>query len=159
MRDFEAAIFDLDGTVIDSMYVWQKVDVDFLTKRGIPVTKEYTETVRGMFFETAAEYTRSTYGLNESVEEIVKTWLEMARYEYANNVRLKPFTKEYLDYLKERSVKLGMATSSNPALLEPVLWWLQKRVTMLQSSCLLENFAAYTESATQQSVLSETRTA
>ena len=121
MRDFEAAIFDLDGTVIDSMYVWQKVDVDFLTKRGIPVTKEYTETVRGMFFETAAEYTRSTYGLNESVEEIVKTWLEMARYEYANNVRLKPFTKEYLDYLKERSVKLGMATSSNPALLEPVL--------------------------------------
>ena len=121
MRDFEAAIFDLDGTVIDSMYVWQKVDVDFLTKRGIPVTKEYTETVRGMFFETAAEYTRSTYGLNESVEEIVKTWLEMARYEYANNVRLKPYTKEYLDYLKERSVKLGMATSSNPALLEPVL--------------------------------------
>ena len=121
MRKFEAAIFDLDGTVIDSMYVWAKVDVDFLTERGIPVTREYTETVRGMFFETAAEYTRSTYGLDESVEEIVRIWLDMARYEYAHNVRLKPYAREYLDFLKERSVKLGMATSSNPYLLEPVL--------------------------------------
>ena len=120
MRKFEAAIFDLDGTVIDSMYVWAKVDVDFLTQRGIPVTREYTEAVRGMFFETAAEYTRSTYGLDESVEEIVQTWLDMARHEYANNVRLKPYTKEYLDFLKQRGVKLGMATSSNPYLLEPV---------------------------------------
>ena len=121
MREFEAAIFDLDGTVVDSMYVWAKVDVDFLTNRGIPVTREYTEKVRGMFFETAAEYTRSTYDLDESVEEIVQIWLDMARYEYANNVRLKPYTKEYLDFLKARSVKLGMATSSNPYLLEPVL--------------------------------------
>lgn len=121
MRKFEAAIFDLDGTVIDSMYVWAKVDVDFLTQRGIPVTREYTESVRGMFFETAAEYTRSTYGLDESVEEIVQIWLDMARHEYANNVRLKPYTKEYLDFLKQRGVKLGMATSSNPYLLEPVL--------------------------------------
>ncbi len=121
MRNFEAAIFDLDGTVIDSMYVWHKVDVDFLTQRGIPVTKEYTEKVRGMFFETAAEYTRRIYGLDESVEQIVQTWLDMARHEYANNVRLKPYTKEYLDFLKKNGVKLGMATSSDPYLLEPVL--------------------------------------
>lgn len=121
MKDIKAAIFDLDGTIIDSMYVWHKVDVDFLTMRGIPVTREYTETVRGMFFETAAEYTRSTYGLNESVEQIIQTWLDMARHEYANNVRLKPYTREYLDHLRKKGIKLGMATSSDPYLLEPVL--------------------------------------
>ncbi len=121
MRNFKAAIFDLDGTIIDSMYVWEKVDRDFLTQRGIPVTREYTETVRGMFFETAAEYTQKTYGLKESVEQIVNIWLDMARHEYACHVRLKPYTKEYLDYLRNKGVKLGMATSSDPGLLEPVL--------------------------------------
>ena len=46
----KAAIFDFDGTLVDSMYVWKKVDVDFLTKRGIPVTDEYTDKMRSMFF-------------------------------------------------------------------------------------------------------------
>lgn len=121
MNNIKAVIFDLDGTLIDSMYVWAKVDVDFLTQRGIPVTKEYTEAVRGMFFETAAEYTRNTYGLSESTEEIVQCWLDMAHHEYAHHVQLKSYVREYLELLKSRSVKIGMATSSNPYLLEPVL--------------------------------------
>lgn len=121
MKDIRAAIFDLDGTLIDSMYVWEKVDVDFLTERGIPVTREYTEAVRGMFFETAAAYTRQAYGLQESEQQIVQIWLDMARHEYAHHVRLKPYSKEYLHFLKQKGIKLGMATSSNPYLLEPVL--------------------------------------
>lgn len=121
MNHIKAAIFDLDGTIIDSMYVWKKVDVDFLTQRGIPVTKEYTEAVRGMFFRTAAEYTRTAYGLSESVDEIVQCWLDMAHEEYAHHVRLKPYIREYLDVLKSKGIKLGMATSSDPYLLEPVL--------------------------------------
>ncbi len=121
MKHFKAAIFDLDGTLIDSMYVWKKVDIDFLAMHGIPVTKEYTEKMRGMFFRTAAEYTRTVYHLSESVEEIVDTWLSMAQCEYAHHVQLKPFAKEYLEFLKQQDVKIGMATSSDPKLLEPVL--------------------------------------
>ena len=112
MKHFKAAIFDLDGTLIDSMYVWKKVDIDFLAMHGIPVTKEYTEKMRGMFFRTAAEYTRTVYHLSESVEEIVDTWLSMAQREYAHHVQLKPFAKEYLEFLKQQDVKIGMATSS-----------------------------------------------
>ena len=121
MKNIKAVIFDLDGTLIDSMYVWAKVDVDFLSERGIPVTKEYTETVRGMFFKTAAEYTRRTYGLSESIEEIMQCWLDMAHHEYAHHVRLKAHVREYLDCLKENAIKIGMATSSDPYLLETVL--------------------------------------
>ena len=61
MSDIRAAIFDFDGTLAYSMYVWEKVDKDFLSKRGIPVTEEYTDNVRSMFFETAAAYTKSEY--------------------------------------------------------------------------------------------------
>lgn len=121
MSEYRAAIFDLDGTVIDSMYVWEKVDRDFLTERNIPVTKEYTDAVKGMFFETAAQYTIEKYGLKESVDELVNIWLDMAHYEYENNVRAKPYVYEYLNRLKEQGVKIGMATSSNPYLLESVM--------------------------------------
>ena len=65
MCRFKAAIFDADGTIIDSMYVWEKVDRDFLTEHGIAVTQEYSDAVRGMFFRTAAEYTKAKYGLDK----------------------------------------------------------------------------------------------
>ena len=121
MERFKAAIFDADGTIIDSMYVWEKVDIDFLTEHGIAVTREYSDAVRGMFFKTAAEYTKNKYGLDESVEEIMQTWLNMARREYESNVRSKPFVREYLEYLRQNDIKIGLATSSDPYLLEPVL--------------------------------------
>ena len=117
----KAAIFDFDGTLVDSMYVWEKVDEDFLTKRGIPVTEEYSDKVRSMYFETAAVFTKNTYSLPDSIEEIMQEWLDMAHYEYANNVRLKPYAGEYIRKLKERGVMLGMATSNNPYLLLPCL--------------------------------------
>ncbi len=121
MEQIKAAIFDLDGTIIDSMYVWEKIDRDFLMQRGIPVTKEYTDTVRGMYFETAAQYTKETYGLTESIEQIMSVWLSMAEYEYAHHVRLKPFVREYLIRLRNNGIRTALATSSNPRLLEPVL--------------------------------------
>ncbi|MBR2177417.1 MAG: HAD family phosphatase [Clostridia bacterium] len=121
MKNIKAAIFDLDGTLIDSMYVWEKVDVDFMMQRGIPVSKEYTDIVRSMFFETAAAYTKDKYGLDESVEEIMQTWLDMAHNEYAHHIQAKPYVVEYLKKLKEKSIILGIATSNNPYLLKPCL--------------------------------------
>lgn len=117
ISDKKAAIFDFDGTLADSMYVWSKVDEDFLAQRNIPVTEEYTDKMRGMFFETAAAYTKNTYGLSESVEEIMQIWLDMAHYEYANNVRFKDGAAQYLKLLKNKGYLLGMATSNNPYLL------------------------------------------
>ncbi len=121
MADIRAAIFDFDGTLADSMYVWEKVDKDFLSKRGIPVTAEYTDNVRSMFFETAAVYTKSKYNLPESVDEIMNIWLRMAHKEYARNVKVKKDALRYLKELKLRGIMLGMATSSNPYLLMPCL--------------------------------------
>lgn len=121
MENIKAAIFDLDGTLIDSMYVWEKVDHDFLTERGIPVTQDYTDKMRTMFFHTAAEYTKKEYALSESVEEIMNIWLSMARHEYEFHVKAKPFVKEYLKELKDQGMKIGIATSSDPYLSEPVL--------------------------------------
>lgn len=121
MAEIKAAIFDFDGTIVDSMYVWEKVDMDFLTKRGISVTAEYTDNVRSMFFETAAVYTKTKYNLSENVNEIMNIWLNMAHEEYAHKVKAKEYAVQYLKELKDRGIMLGMATSSNPYLLMPCL--------------------------------------
>lgn len=121
MNEIKAIIFDLDGTLIDSMYVWHKIDIDFLAERGLKVPPDYEQAIKTMQFETAAEYTIGRFGFKETPQEIMSIWLNMALNEYAHNVRLKDNAEELLKRLKTLSVKIGIATSSKPILAEPVL--------------------------------------
>ena len=82
-------IFDLDGTLLDSMWVWQKVDNDFLSENGIIVTEDYTDAVKQMHFEESALYTKTRYNLPLSTEQIKNRWIEMVKEEYRHNIKLK----------------------------------------------------------------------
>ena len=64
-------IFDLDGTLTDSNGLWGAVDDEFLARRGLKSTPEYTEMVGHAIVPTAAQYTRDYYGLDESPESIM----------------------------------------------------------------------------------------
>lgn len=121
MKEFRGAIFDLDGTIIDSMVIWEEIDVKFLEKRNIVIPKDYIEKINAMSFEEVAKYTIERFGLNESPCDLIKEWNDMALYEYSNNIKLKPKVKEYLDKLKANNIKIGLATSSPRKLFEPVL--------------------------------------
>ena len=71
MKEFKGAIFDLDGTILDSMWVWEQVDVNFLGKRGIPIPSDYAKAISAMNIKTAAEYTIDRFSLPETVEDVV----------------------------------------------------------------------------------------
>ena len=71
-------IFDMDGTLIDSNGIWREVDEAFLAKRGFPYTKEYYQGVAHTIFPLAAEFTKRYCHLEESVEDIMAEWMEMA---------------------------------------------------------------------------------
>ena len=116
----QAAVFDLDGTLLDSLGVWDDADRDFLSRRGIPLTPDYTEAVKLMHLEEAACYTKARYALSERPEEIVDEWLAFIRAAYAE-MPLKPYAKEYLLSLQERGVRLAIATSSDEKLFAPAL--------------------------------------
>ncbi|MDP4151855.1 MAG: HAD family phosphatase [Bacillota bacterium] len=121
MPDFKAALFDLDGTVIDSMGVWEKIDIDFLAKRGQKVPKNYAAELAGLSFQRAAEYSIELFNFTESPAEIIDEWNGMAIYEYGHNIKLKPYAKEFLAYLKGNGIKLAVTTALSQNLYEPVL--------------------------------------
>ena len=121
MKDFKGAIFDLDGTLLDSMEVWQNIDKEFFKKRGIKEPENYIETINPMGFRQAAEYTIKQFGLKETAEEIIKEWNEMSVEAYRTSVFIKPFVKEYLTCLKIQGIKTSVATASQEELFVPAL--------------------------------------
>lgn len=117
----KAVIFDFVGTIANSRYVWQKVDVDFFAKRGMEIPSDYVEAISVMSFYNGAVYTKEKYNIKESVEEIMNEWNSQALREYKENVVLKPFVKEYLRELKDKGYKIGLATAALHDYYIPVL--------------------------------------
>lgn len=119
--DFKAAIFDLDGTLLNSMDVWEEIDMKFLHKRGLIVPDNYVTEICARSFAEAARYTIDLFGLTESIGEIITEWNAMAAYEYAQNVRLAPFAADYLLKLKGMGIRLAVATGLPEKLYYPCL--------------------------------------
>ncbi len=121
LKQQEGYLFDLDGTLLDSMGVWEQIDVDFLTRRNIPVPEDYAQAIAPMGFRRAAEYTIARFGFSQSPEEIMEEWHQMAVEQYAHHLSLKPGAKEYLEELKQQGKPLAVVTASYPELYQPAL--------------------------------------
>lgn len=119
--EIKGAIFDLDGTLLDSTWVWHQIDVDFLGSRGFEVPPDYVEIITPMEFKEVARYTIERFHLPEEPEDIMAEWNQMAKESYANRIQIKPGTKELLESLKEQGVTMGVATSNISDLFVPCL--------------------------------------
>lgn len=118
---FEAAIFDLDGTVLDSLSVWKRVDEMWFSRRGMPVPENYAHEIAGLSFRESAEYTVARYAPEMKWETVIDEWTELTGREYVESVPLKPGAREYLCMLRREGVKLAVATACLPMWFEPCL--------------------------------------
>lgn len=111
-RDVKAVIFDLDGTLIDSMWVWKQVDVEYLHKRGIPLPENLQKNIEGLSFTETALYFKRRFELEDSIDDIKNEWTEMVRHYYNSIIKIKKGVKEFLEHLRTNNYKVGLATSN-----------------------------------------------
>ena len=118
----QAAIIDLDGTILDSLGMWSKIDHDFLKlRRDVEVPEDYARIIAPMTYRETAEYTIARFGLTDEPEALMAEWEQMAEEEYRSNIELKPYAREFLLRLRERGIKTVLCTSSPESYYGPAL--------------------------------------
>ena len=113
------AIFDLDGTLVDSMPYWDTLGSDYLISLGIVPEPDFDEKTRSMYLRESAEYIRKKYSVNKSCEEILCDINGLVEKYYSDEIKLKDGVLEMLDALD--GVKKCVCTLNNENLAKAVL--------------------------------------
>ena len=90
LDNIKAVIFDLDGTLVDSMWMWHAIDVEFLREYGYECPEDLHKVIEGMSFSETAVYFKERFCLPLSLEEIKAIWTRMSIDKYRCEVPLKP---------------------------------------------------------------------
>lgn len=121
LSEIDAVLFDLDGTLVDSMWMWRDIDIEYLGRFQIPLPEGLQSDIEGMSFSETAHYFKNRFQIPDSIEKIKDDWNRMAWDKYTNHVPLKPGAKEFVTYCHEKGIRLGIATSNSRELVENVL--------------------------------------
>jgi len=117
----KGAIFDLDGTILDSMFIWDTIGEDYLRSIGKEPKENLTEVFKTFTLEQAAEYYRKHYGVTRSVQEIIRDINTQIEENYRTKVTLKSGIKDFLNELQKKGVKMCIATVTDRHIAEEVL--------------------------------------
>ena len=112
LKGIKAVIFDFDGTLADSMWMWPSIDEDYLKKFGIECPETLHTELEGKSPNECAKYFQEKFNINESEEAMMDAWNEMAAYNYEHKVFLKPGIESFLKKLKENGIKIGIGSSN-----------------------------------------------
>lgn len=120
-RDKKGAIFDMDGTLMDSMWIWRDIDIEYLGRFGIALPEDLQAKIEGLSFAETAVYFQEHFGITDSIDKIQSDWNDMAIDFYRHRIGMKKGARELLTQMKERGMKIGIATSNSVELTEECL--------------------------------------
>ena len=121
LENKKAMLFDLDGTLVDSMWMWEAIDIEFLGAYGYECPDDIQRAIEGMSFSETAVYFKERFDLPLSLEEIKAVWTRMSIDKYRHEVPLKPGVLEFLKYCKANGIRTGIGTSNGSEIVDAVL--------------------------------------
>ena len=117
----DGAIFDFDGTLFDSMHVWKGVKFKFFDAIGLELSDEDKKSFEGIFLREALVLAKERFNIAQTHEELYNLFFGYIRQQYLENTEPKNDIIEFLEKLKSKGVKMGIATATGEFALEAVL--------------------------------------
>ena len=121
MKKITAAIFDLDGTILDSMPMWMTCGERYISSLGLEPEEKLGEKLLSMSMKEGADYLRKRYRLTFSDEEIFKGIDSVLTKTYAEEIQFKDGAEEFLSKLKKSGTKIALCTNTDRELFLPAL--------------------------------------
>lgn len=109
----EGAIFDVDGTILDSMPMWDNLAATYLRSRHIEPEPELNLVLKSLTVEQAACYFQKQYGLRDNITSINKGVFDLARKFYLEKIGVKPGVAHFLQCLAEKKIPMCIATATD----------------------------------------------
>lgn len=118
LKNKKAVLFDMDGTLCDSMWIWFRIDEEFFERRGIPFPEGLQSHLEGLSFTETAQYFKDRYCPDMTIEEIKEDWNQRAREKYETEVSLKPGAESFLQWLRDNGYRTAVCTSNSRELVD-----------------------------------------
>ncbi len=115
------AIFDFDGTLFDSMHIWKGVRYKFFDVIGLSLSEDDEEAFKGLYLRESLILAKERFNLKESYEELFNRFFEYMKGRYLAETEPKNDIIEFLEKLRAKGVKMGIATATGEPALEAVL--------------------------------------
>jgi len=118
---FKGAIFDIDGTLIDSMWKWHDVEDEYARALGLETGASLKEIMRPLSLVEVADYFKNVLGVEKTEQQITDEKNLLMEPGYFNEFQLKPGVVELLEFLKGRGYKMCTATATDKYLVDAAM--------------------------------------
>ena len=137
LNNIKAVIFDMDGTLIDSMWLWKAIDIEYLNKHGHELPEDLQKSIEGKSFTETALYFKERFAIEDSVEDIKAEWNTMAGEYYKHRVTMKDMAEPFLRRLLDMDYKTGIGTSNSKELVGVIMnkFGLEEMIHSIRTSC------------------------
>ncbi|CAL6100760.1 Beta-phosphoglucomutase [Hexamita inflata] len=122
LQGINAVVFDLDGTLLDSIAMWKAIDSSFLRKRQLTIDYDhYFNATMGMTHPQRAKYTQESLNLKDTPEEIYNEWFTQYFNDFEVQANLFKGVLEFTSYLHNKGIKMSLGTASGMSVIQRLL--------------------------------------